>query len=148
MTPVDRPGIKRWQYTHWGAGLATVAADRVAWNQGNSCRWECTLGDECLAKSDSVAVVEIQNRDSSPAHWRQTHEDGAVPLKMLAPLVITRVKQEIHSLCKRINACEIRPFLPITARATLGEIHQAVIGNMLLGRNMLYMKSSLVVFLG
>ena len=66
---------------------------------------------------------------------------------MLVPLVLSRMKQEDHRFRQRVNACEIRSLFTVTTRATPRKIREAIIAPMLLGGDMLDVKSRFVVFL-
>ncbi len=80
-------------------------------------RRKATFFDERLADDNGFRVVHDQHHDGRPPHRCLAHENGAVPAKMLRPLVSPWVEEPGELLRHWVDTRDIWPFMRVAMEA-------------------------------
>jgi hypothetical protein len=73
--------------------------------------------DQRLAVHDTVADIDRQYFNRRATNWRKAHENGAMPRKVVIPLVLPWMKKSRDVTCSGVDACDVRPFVVVAREA-------------------------------
>ncbi len=69
-------------------------------------------------------VIHLERLNCGPAYIRAPHQPGTVPLEVLAPFVLTRVKEWCVPSGQRIATVKIRALVPVAVKTGKCQIAQ------------------------
>ena len=84
--------------------------------------WKATFRNQELPEHDGVRVIDRKATHGSATCRRVAHEPRAIPVKMIAPPIVSRVKKRNSRRRVRINAGKVRSLVSVAAKATEAQV--------------------------
>ena len=96
--------------------------------------------DQVLAKLNSFGFIDGEDANGRSSDGRQSNEHSALPSKMTAPSLFSRIEQGHETLGLHVSRCQIRTFIEVASTTAKAPIRRSVAATVLPGNNMVEVK--------
>jgi hypothetical protein len=95
-------------------------------NQVRGLSGQLTKPQKFLSQIETAGVIQIENLDGSAPRPGQAFNRCAPECEMVGPSVASRVKQDFHHACQRVDPAQVGTLVQVAAMASQREIADIV----------------------